>query len=81
MKKKPITAAKEMAKSLPNSLVLEVDVRQIYIFDESITCQFKNNRQLIKEWFRKFPMSRYHASREVSKLGGADQVIRVKIVK
>lgn len=37
--------------------------------------------QIIKEWFKNWPLSRHHASRESFEIGGSKKLVKVEVLK
>lgn len=80
MKTKSI--AKEIAEASPkNSLIVEVISSTVYLFPNGEDKQYESQKQFIDEWFIKYPLSRYHASRDGAKVGFSEKVIKVKALR
>ena len=79
MKSKNI--ADEIANaSLKDTLIVEVTLKQTYVFPGGYVSQFNSRHELVEDWFRKYPLSRYHAARDGSKVGGSETITRVRTI-
>lgn len=62
-------------------ILLEVTSTTTYYFAPCVTSQFKNTEDLIQQWFKDFPMGRYHASRNGCQVGGSEKFVSAKIIE
>lgn len=64
----------------PQAIFVEVTTTQRYIFDAACVAQFKSPKQLVDEWFWKYPINSHHAAREGSAIGGSKRVVDARIL-
>lgn len=69
----------EWTKIFKDNLCVEVTIKRVYIIDHGLNGW--TDEQVVDEWFKKYPIHKYHASRDACRLGGADTVTHVRILK
>ena len=70
-----LTIAEEIKKAYPQQHVFEVTIKRVYATENEI-----DKDLLEKEWFGTH-MNQFHAYRDGSRIGGADQLVNVKEIK
>jgi len=62
-----------------DNLCVEVTIKRIYVINRGVNGWI--DEQVVDEWFKKYPIDKHHASRDGCRLGMADVVTGVKILK
>jgi hypothetical protein len=76
------TIAETMAEKLPKDVTLiEVTSSAVYMFPKGYIEQFESTEQFVEEWFKNHPLDKYHASRDVCKVGNTTTLIDVNVHK
>lgn len=78
MKTKKNIADALAAEAKKDTLIVEVTIKQTYMFPSFYVSQFNKPKELIDAWFKRYPLSSYHASRDASLVGGSQTLTRVR---
>ena len=65
-------------KKTDDYFVVKVNIDVHYMIKKGI--DGRTEKQIIEEWFKNHPMSQYHASRDICKIGGSEVIKNIKII-
>ena len=62
-----------------NKLLIKVTVDKFYYIDNSINGWDKET--IVNDWFKEHPIDSHHATRDTYRIGYADKIRNIKIIK